>query len=315
MKNVIFDNFGLKLFSFIFALTLWFFVSGKGRSYTEISYTLPLEFKNIPGNLVITNDFNDKIEIRMSGPTAILNSVRSEKLKYTIDLSKIVAGESSFSINPENIGLSSGLKITKMSPSKIDLNIENIITKTVPISINIVGEVAKGYTILSQQITPSSVDIKGAESEVKKIESIPTIEINISGATSKIEKEVDLVIKDIFYSEIVGEKYISAVIEVVEEIIEKKFRDVDIVVRGAAANETYKIIPNKMNMTISGTFLTLNDLTKDGIFIYINAEDITNKPKKLRPIVELTNNMRLIEASPNMLEVSKKSVKKRGQKK
>jgi YbbR domain-containing protein len=310
MRKIIFENLGLKLFSLLFAILLWFFVSGKRQSYTEISYTLPLEFKNISSDFIITNDFQDKIEIRISGPTTLLNSVRSEKLKYTLDLSDVHQGETSFNINPENIDLLRGLKITKISPSKLNLVLEKIINKSVPVKLNLVGEPPEGYIIMSQTISPASVEIKGAQNEVDSIDAILTVEVDISESTSTIQKDLDLIFTGIFHSEIIGEKNISATIGIVEEILDKEFKNIKVAVRGAKG-ERYRLKPNKMDIVLTGTFLSFKDFKKDSITAYINAENVSNKPEMLKPVVELPLNLTIKETKPELFEVLKISKRKK----
>ena len=308
MKKGIFENLGLKLFSFIFALVLWFVVSGKGTTYTEISYTLPLEFKSVPANLVVTNDFEDKIEVRLSGPTTLLNSVRSEKLKYTIDLADIQPGESSFSIDPENIALLRGLKITKISPSKITLVLERVIKKVVPLELNIVGELPEGYVITSKLIDPAEVAIKGAESEIDAINSLSTVEIDVSNATGMIDRDLDIIFKDIFYSEIIDKKVISAKIEIVEKMIEKEFKDVVPEIRGVEG-EAYSITPKKLAVIVSGPYSIVNDLQPESINVFISAEDVAGTPIFKHPSIELPQGVTIQSLNPESIKVTKVTTK------
>lgn len=302
MRKLIFENLGLKLFSLLFAILLWFFVSGKWQSYTEISYTLPLEFKNISSDLIITNEFIDKIEIRISGPTTLLNSIRAEKLKYTLDLDKILPGETTFNINPENIALLRGLKITKISPSKLNLVLEKIITKHVPVKLNLVGNLPEGYKIVSKTISPATVEIKGAKSEVDSIDSIQTVEVDISNATDTIQKELDLVFTGIFHSEIIDEKNISTTIVISEEILDKEFKNIKVDVRGEKGAR-YSLKPGVMDIVLTGTFLSFKDFKQEKIIAYINAENVTDKPEKLKPVVELPLNLTVKETKPELFEV------------
>ncbi|MBI5199714.1 MAG: hypothetical protein HZA09_06855, partial [Nitrospirae bacterium] len=53
-KAFVFENFGLKLASLIFAIILWFFVMSRGK--TEMSFQSPLEFRNIRKNLELVGE-------------------------------------------------------------------------------------------------------------------------------------------------------------------------------------------------------------------------------------------------------------------
>lgn len=302
MRKGIFENLGLKLFSLLFALVLWFFVSGQSMTYTEISYKLPLEFKNIPSNLKITNDFQDQIEIRMNGPSALLNSVRKEQLKYTIDLGDITPGESVFSINPSNIPLLRGLKITKISPSKIAIVLEAVIKKVVPIKVSMLGEPPEGYKVIKTVINPSSVELEGAQSEINAIQFLPTVDIDIKGAVSTIQKELDVVFKDISHSVILSKKNISVTIEIAEEILEKEFLDIPVEVKGLEG-ERYKTTPGKMDILLSGSFLNFKEFKKESIKAHLNVENIAEIPELIKPVVELPLNLTIIKTVPEKFEV------------
>ncbi len=302
MRRGIFDNLGLKLFSILFAFVMWFFVSGERQSYTEISYTLPLEFKNIPSDLIITNDFQDKVEIRMNGPAALLNSVRSEKLKYTIDLNDISPGESSFLINTENIDILRGLRITKISPSKINLMLERIVKKTVPVALTLTGELPEGYKIVRHLVTPANVEIRGPQSEVKHIKSVPTGEIELTNVRATIQKNISLVFKDIFHSEIISDKNISATIEIAEEILDKEFKEIPLELRGLEGEE-YSFEPKMLDLTLTGTYLNFKHFTKESIVAYINAKDVDDTPQTLKPVIELPLNLTIKSTVPAEFEV------------
>ena len=176
--------------------------------------------------------------------------------------------------------------------------------------MNLVGELREGYKIMSQTISPAAVEIKGAKGEVDSINSIPTVEVDISEATATIQKDLDLIFTGIFHSEIIGEKNISATIEISEEILDKEFKNIKVDVRGAKG-ERYRLKPNKMGIILTGTFLSFKDFKKENIIAYINAESVTNKPEMLKPIVELPLNLTIKETKPEVFEVVKVSKKKR----
>lgn len=61
---------GLKIFSLAVAVGLWFFVN-VGQKPTERSFTVPLEFRNIPRDVMVEDPALSEIEVRVMGPPAL----------------------------------------------------------------------------------------------------------------------------------------------------------------------------------------------------------------------------------------------------
>ncbi len=307
MNKGFFENFGLKLFSLVFAITLWFFVSGERKTYSEQSFTLDLEFKNIPSNLIITDDFLDKVEIRVSGRTTILSNTRIDK--YTIDLTDITPGLSTFSILTDKLALPPGLRITKISPKEIALRLEEEILKKVPVRINIIGKPAEGYKVVKQSISTNFIAIKGAKSELDEITFISTVELNIDGAKASVQKELDLVVDEKYHNLTLidlDKQNISATIEIEEAIVEKEFKDVPVSVRGIEGN-TYSVVPDKMDIILIGPFLNMDILSKEDIVAYVEAENVLENSIRLKPAIELPFRIDIIETIPVLFEVTNTS--------
>jgi hypothetical protein len=87
IKHIIFDNFWYKIFSVICGFLLWFMVIGQQNS--EISVELPLEFKNVPQNFIITKSFYNKVNILFSGPSTLIKLIAKKELSFPIDLSHV----------------------------------------------------------------------------------------------------------------------------------------------------------------------------------------------------------------------------------
>src|SRR5262245_5301978 len=63
VKDLIFNNWMLKVFSFILAFALWAAVAGESTS--EIGIEVPLEYRNVPTNSEIVGDGVNTVEVRL----------------------------------------------------------------------------------------------------------------------------------------------------------------------------------------------------------------------------------------------------------
>src|SRR5215204_7708046 len=109
-------NRKLKLFSLAFAFGLWIFVN-YGERDTEKTLLLPVEFRNLPAQLVITGSRVDYIDLRLRGPRSLLEGIKSKRIR--LDLNDVRPGMSSFRINADSLNLPRGVRIVRISPAQI----------------------------------------------------------------------------------------------------------------------------------------------------------------------------------------------------
>jgi len=179
MFKLLTENWTLKLISLVFALVLWMFIMGERR--LEVGYTVPLELQNIPKNLMVANEVPSLVDVRISGPRTLLMKVSPNDISIAVDLSNLQPGLTTFKRLEERLNLPSGLRVTRLSPSFIDIKLERIQEKKVPVKIALTGEPMAGFQIGSVKATPDRVVVAGAESELKNVTEVTTEPIDLTG--------------------------------------------------------------------------------------------------------------------------------------
>ncbi|HMB16245.1 MAG TPA: CdaR family protein [Pelovirga sp.] len=190
MFKLITQNWALKLLSLVFALMLWFFIMGERR--LEVNYRVPLELQNLPRELMIANEIPSMVDVRISGPSTLLMKVSPNDISITVDLTGLSPGLTSFRRLDERLNLPSGLRVTRLSPSFVDVRLERIQQKTVPINILLTGEPMTGFGVGTVRAMPDQVAIEGAESELKNVTNVTTDEVDLSGVNSSFSLIVPL---------------------------------------------------------------------------------------------------------------------------
>ncbi len=169
----------MKLLSLAFALILWFFVMGEQKQ--EISYAVPLILKNVPAGQMVANEVPSQVDVRISGPRTLLMNLQPKDISIAVDLKGLEPGLSSFKRLEERFNLPSALKVTRLSPSFVDVKLERIKTKKVPVKTVISGIPAEGFKFETIRFKPTEVAIEGAESELKDVSQVETDPIDIEG--------------------------------------------------------------------------------------------------------------------------------------
>lgn len=196
-RNILFENFGLKVASIVFSIVLWIFVTSRGQS--EISIEVPLEFKNIPQNYEIVNYDIKSVNLNIKGQERLIKNVKSSDIRVYIDLSKAKKGENTYYITTDNIKLPRMFTVTKIEPSSFKIYIEETLKKVVKVIPVVTGSPANDYHVKSIVVEPSMIEIEGIRSEINKINFVKTEPIDVTGLNDSISQDtrIDLVGKNV----------------------------------------------------------------------------------------------------------------------
>ncbi|MEE9591178.1 MAG: CdaR family protein [Thermodesulfobacteriota bacterium] len=182
MKRFLFSNIWMKLLALAFATALWFLVVGE--SGTEIGFLIPLELKDIPNDMVVTNNPPREIEVRVTGPKTLLSNLSPGQFDAIIDLSKASPAVNKYNLMPEDIKAPRGISVIRLNPSFIKVAVEKLQTKKLHVKVKLTGKPAKGYKVKEININPDMVEVLGIKSQLRSLKSIETSPLNIEGLTS-----------------------------------------------------------------------------------------------------------------------------------
>jgi YbbR domain-containing protein len=184
------ENWTLKLISLLLALLLWVFIMGERR--VEIGYRVPLEIQNMPEGLMVANEVPSVVDVRVSGPRTLLAKINANDISILVDLTDLQPGLTTFKRLEERLNLPNGLRVTRLSPSFVDLKLERIKQKRVPIEVKLTGEPLEGYRVGRVSATPAQVVVEGAESEIKGVSRVPTEVVDLTGVDAGFSVIVQL---------------------------------------------------------------------------------------------------------------------------
>jgi len=177
MLSFINENWKMKALALGCALLLWFYVMGERR--LELAYSVPIELKNVPQGMVVTNDLPKNIDIRLSGPRALLSDLTQKDVRISIDLVGLKPGVTTFSRLDDHLRLPGGIQVTRISPAFVDVKLEQIIDKVVPLRPRLVGQLPVGFRLVALEIEPERVVVQGAAGEIAGVNEVITERIDL----------------------------------------------------------------------------------------------------------------------------------------
>ncbi len=190
MKKFIFKNFGLKIASIILAIILWLVASSRGQS--EIFIDVQLEFINIPSGLEMVHSSDKTISLNIKGPEKNIKNISPSDIRAVINLNKAKKGESIYFVTKDNIQLPRSITLLNVSPSSVTVTTEETVTKTVRVIPVITGVPERGYKLQTTAVVPKEIQIEGIQSEVRKIRTIKTESVDITGVKETFAQESKL---------------------------------------------------------------------------------------------------------------------------
>ncbi len=194
MRAFFTENLGIKALSVVLALLLWFVIAGETAS--EMGLRVPLELQNMPRDLELTGDTVDVVEVRVRASAGIIHGLNAGDVAAQIDLAGASEGERIVHVTADSIRVPFGVRVVKIAPAILTLNLERTLHKVVPVRPRLLGRPAAGYEVAELTSEPSEVSIVGPQSRVQEIESAFTEPLSLDGSRDTASQEVNLGLED-----------------------------------------------------------------------------------------------------------------------
>ena len=122
LRRYILSNWHLKLLSLLLAFVLWSGITGEPPA--EVGFTVPLELQNIPEGLIVVGDVPSTVHVRLHGPGPLVRRLGASDVSVALNLAGLARGEHSFQLEPRQVLLPYGVRVTRLSPSQVRLRLE-----------------------------------------------------------------------------------------------------------------------------------------------------------------------------------------------
>ncbi len=169
------QNLGLKLVALALAIAAWWFVAGESK--VLVSFTIPLEIRNVPKGMTITNKAERQVEVRLSGPSSLLSGMRPSEISAAVDLAAAHAGRQYFTMDDRAVKVPPGIKVQRIYPSSIEVVLERTERRMVPVAARIGGGAAVRKRVAKVEVDPPSVEVEALPEEFARMPVIYTEEV------------------------------------------------------------------------------------------------------------------------------------------
>jgi YbbR domain-containing protein len=190
------SNLTSLILSFVLALVVWISAVTSANPNTEAEFNLPLVVVQQASDIAIIDEIPETINVTLLAPESIIQQLQEDNpLLAYIDLTDISAGTYRFTVQIEIPNQVKPIRVLDQNPEKLELRISNLVSKILPVAIQIEGEPAIGYQTSGLSWDDDAVTIIGQESRVQDVTSVVGI-LDITDATGTITRTVDLEARD-----------------------------------------------------------------------------------------------------------------------
>jgi hypothetical protein len=194
-------NLGLKVVALALGVAAWWFVAGESK--VLVSFTIPLEIRNVPKGLTMTNKPEREVEVRLSGPSSLLSGMRPSEISAGVDVTAAHAGRQYFTLDDRAVKVPPGIKMQRIFPPSIEVILDRTERRAVPVSARIGGGAAVRRRIVKVEIDPPSVEVEALPEEFSRMPVVYTEEV-VPGRTESAYSAIARVETREAHAKIVG---------------------------------------------------------------------------------------------------------------
>ncbi len=189
-------NIWIKVAAVVLAVALWVFVISKG--YTDVSVNAPIEYENVPQGLrVVSSETVSSVSVDLRGHERIIKNLAADGVRVTLDLSELSdEGTYELAVRKESVKLPAFVRVVGIRPPTVTVTLGKAVKKSVPVKPKVMGAPEKGYKVVRMKVTPGNVNVRGAETDLEKLNWIETEPLDISDAKGNVKREVSVVGSD-----------------------------------------------------------------------------------------------------------------------
>ena len=189
LRRLASQNLVLKVVALALAVAAWGYVAGESK--VLVSFTIPLEIRNVPKEMTITNKAERQVEVRLSGPSSLLSGMRPSEISAAVDLASGHAGRQYFTLDDRAVKVPPGIKVQRIFPSSIEVILDRTERRMVVVTARIGGGPAVRKRVAKVEIDPPSVEIEALPEEFARMPVVYTEEVvpdRTDGAYSAIAR-------------------------------------------------------------------------------------------------------------------------------
>ena len=249
------ENLGTFALALLLAVVVWAVAVNEENPNEEKLFptTVKVGPVNLPENLILVEQSITQTAVTIRAPRTVWDTLVAGQIHVTADLAGLPPGEHVIALRAQ-LDVPIG-QMTKLNPATIRVTLENRATRELPVSVEQVGEPARGYEAGHFDLSTLTAVVSGPASAVDRVSKL-TATISLEGLKTDLQKDVALGLVDASGKPVAGVSLEPASVQVKVPITQKQgFRDVAVTIdRTGQVAAGYRIT----NITVAPPVITVS---------------------------------------------------------
>jgi YbbR domain-containing protein len=302
-----FRHFGLKLFSFGLAVSLWMVVAGEET--VERGLRVPLELQQFPSGLELQTEPPSTVDVRVRGASSALGRLSPADVVAVLDLRAARPGRRLFHVTPEQVRAPFGIDVVQVTPATVALVFENSASRVVPIEPAVEGKPAPGYVVGKARIDPDKVEILGPESAVQRTTEALTEPVSVEGARDRVRETVTVGVLDPALR-VRSPRVATVTVPILAAPQERTVHGLPLRLHGLGPNVAADAVPSVVTVVLRGSRESLNHVEPDDVRAYVDVAGLGAGQYTLTVRADASRDVGVTRIEPPSVQVRIASAKK-----
>ena len=289
------SNFGLKALALTIAAGLWV----AGHRDIERSIEVPVEFRNIPGDLMVMDNRVDFVVLRVTGPRTLVSTIDADEMKLLLDLNSAKPGSLSYPLGGSLFNIPRGVTVARITPPVVHLRMEPVIKLTLPVLVRIAGKPAAGFRIAQTTVQPARVTVLGPAEEVRRLTAVETVPVDLHETRGVPKRQVRLATdgKPLTFSP----DQVEIAVSLEEEQASREFAQVEIATPGYKG--LFTVLPRTVYLHVAGAKSIVDKLQLNAETVTLSLAGLPPGEHILPPVIKLPAGIEVVEQRPLSVRV------------
>jgi len=169
-------NLGLKGLALAISVALWWFVAGE--SNVQYGFSVPIELRNVPAGMAITNKVERLVDVRLTGPSTLVATVPRNEVTAVVDLSGARPGRTVYPLTEQSIKVPIGVRVLRIHPDSLEVALARLERRRLPVSARIAGDSRLKSRIARVTVDPPELEVEALPADFSRLESLSTEELS-----------------------------------------------------------------------------------------------------------------------------------------
>lgn len=194
----------LRVLSLLMAIGLWGYVMSTEDVEKALPYEdIPVRLEGVTtlkeSGLVVMSGTNETVSVKASGKSSLVQEVKKDYLNLITATASVAhitePGEYKLSYQLVKDSVAEDVTLSDKSPSQITVVIDRMNTASIPVEVELVGEMASGLSLDSVNASPDAIVVRGPETILRQIKKAK-VTYDISGVTTTMQTNVTYTLLD-----------------------------------------------------------------------------------------------------------------------